>query len=193
MTDGTVVLTTSSPPLIVRIICVFFATLAPALVPCEITVSLATVLELCTTCLYPSPTSLSALTASSLVIPSTLGTVTVSLAFAVDTVSSVADTVSVFSFLGDLVLPTSLTITNIVTISIITAIPIPIIFIIKSSLSLSSSSISTSSSSSCNSLSESSFSSSSRKISSSDNASSFSPALTSSVSDEAVAATPAAA
>ena len=115
-------------------------------------------------------------------MPSTLGTVTVSLAFAVDTVSSVVDTVSVLSFLDDLVLPTSLTITNIVTIRIITAIPIPIIFIIRSSLSLLSSSISTSSSSSDSSILfsvSSSLSSSSMNISSSDNMSSFSSALTS--------------
>ena len=116
-------------------------------------------------------------------MPSTLGTVTVFLPASVDIVSSMLEVVSVLSFLEDLVLPTSLTITNIVTIRIITAIPIPIIFIIRSSLSLLSSSISTSSSSSDSSILfsvSSLLSSSSMNISSSsDNMSSSSSALTS--------------
>ncbi len=168
---------TSLPPLTVIIICVFFSTFLPAAVPCEITVPSDTVSEFCTTARYPSPTSLSALIASSFVIPSTFGTVTLFLSSEAVLVCSSVLVVCVLELsLLDLVLPTSLTIINIVTISIITAIPTPIIFIIRSSLSLFSSSISESSSSSSNSSpassSSSASSSESSRKSSSDNTSS---------------------
>ena len=134
----------SLPVLIVSTICEFFSTFEPPTLPWLITQSSATVSELCVTALYPSPSLLSALIASSFVIPTTAGTSTISDELLLAELTVVASTEVLLLFAVFLPFPTSLITTNIVIISIITAIPIPMHFITSSSLSFLSSSISSS-------------------------------------------------